>query len=109
MVEDMDGTWFCYVLRPTRPDILETGPTPEEGELTARHWEYTVGLYKEGTLALAGRTTTPGDTFATIVVRADDEAAARRIMEGDPGVAGGLFSAVLHPYELFMLQGSVEP
>ena len=31
------------------------------------------------------------------------------MMEGDPGVAEGLFGAVLHPFELFMLQGSVEP
>ena len=105
----MDGSWFCYLLRPTRPDILQTGPTPEEAALTARHWDYTVGLFRDGRLAVAGRTTSPGDAFATIVVRADDEDAARAMMEGDPGVAEGLFSAALHPFELFMLQGSVEP
>jgi hypothetical protein len=55
----MDGSWFCYVLRPTRPDILQTGPTPEESALTARHWDYTLGLFRDGRLALAGRTTTP--------------------------------------------------
>jgi uncharacterized protein YciI len=105
----MDGSWFCYVLRPTRPDILETGPTAEEAELTGRHWQYTLGLHEEGRLAVAGRTTTPGDTFAVIVVRAEDEAAARTTMEADPGVAEGLFQAVLHPFELLMLDGKLDP
>ena len=103
----MDGSWFCYVLQPTRPDILETGPTAEEAEL-GRHWQYTLGLHEEGRLAVAGRTTTGRH------VRGHRRAGRGRggrphVDGGRPRRGQGLFQAGLHPFELFMLDGKLDP
>ncbi len=94
--------WWCYLLRPTRPDILQTGPTAEEAALAAAHWAYTTELHAAGRVALAGRTVGEGDTFAVIVVSAPDEGAAAELVAAEPGVAGGLFTAELHPFELML-------
>ena len=96
-----DVRWWCYVLRPTRADILQTGPTPAEAELMAAHWAYTTELHASGRLALAGRTT-DADAFAVIIVSAPDEDAADALVAAEPGVAGGLFTAELHPFELML-------
>ena len=37
-------------------------------------------------------------TFGLVIFEADDEAAARRFMEGDPAVKAGVMLATLHPY-----------
>lgn len=70
------------------------------------HWNHTVALHDAGRLALAGRTLRPDDTFAVIVVSAPDEASAQQLVDEEPGVAGGLFTAELYPFEL-MLGGPV--
>ncbi len=41
MAASDETRWWCYLLRPTRPDILQTGPTPAEAELMGAHWAYT--------------------------------------------------------------------
>jgi uncharacterized protein YciI len=95
-------SWWCYTLRPTRADILQTGPTAAERELMDAHWAYTTELHAAGRVALAGRTTRPEDTFAVIVVSAPDEEAARRLLDAEPGVAGGLFTGELYPFDLML-------
>ena len=104
-----DQTWWCYLLRPTRADILETGPTPEEAELIGAHWAYTTELHAAGRLALAGRATGHGDAFAIIVVNAPSEDAAQQLVTAEPGVAGGLFTAELYPFELMLVGGVADP
>ena len=41
MAASDETRWWCYLLRPTRPHILQTGPTPAEAELMGAHWAYT--------------------------------------------------------------------
>jgi uncharacterized protein len=100
--------WWCYLLRPTRPDILQTGPTPAEEALMGAHWAYTTELHAAGRIALAGRTLRPDDTFAVIVVSAPDEDAATALVTAEPGVAGGLFTAELYPFELMLTGVTVD-
>ena len=85
---------YAYLLRPSRADILETGPTEEEKRLQAEHWDYTTTLHADGRLRFAGRTLTAADPVAVLVVAADDDEAARRIVAEEPGVRGGLFTLV---------------
>jgi hypothetical protein len=40
--------------------------------------------------------------FADVVFRADSEEKARAVMEGDPGVRGGIFRARLFPYQVIL-------
>jgi uncharacterized protein len=105
-----DPMWWCYLLRPTRADIIATGPTPEEAQLIGAHWAYTSELHAAGRLALAGRATgVDGDAFAIIVVNAPSEEAARQLVAAEPAVAGGVFAAELYPFELMLLGGVSDP
>jgi uncharacterized protein YciI len=98
------STVFLYTLHPTRVAMLTEGATPGEQALAARHWTYSQDLLARGVVVFAGRTLTrDGDSFATVVIRADSADAARAIMEGDPAVAGGLFRARLYPYQPMLM------
>ena len=100
---------YMYTLRPTRLAITTEGPTEAEAAIVARHWAYLQQLLARGILIFGGRTlVTNEDCFASIVFRADSEEKARAVMEADPGVQGGIFSARLFPYQV-MLMGAWSP
>ena len=103
------ATAWMYTLKPLRPAIKTEGPTPEEAPIVARHWAYLQELRSSGRLILAGRTLDLGDEgFATVIIHAPSEAAARELMNADPGIQGQVFAAQLHPYQT-LLMGSSEP
>jgi uncharacterized protein len=90
--------WLYHIV-PSRMAMLKEGPTSEEGKALQGHVKYLTELTAKGTVILAGRTQTDDDsTFGIVIFRAPDEAAARKIMEGDPAVAGGVMKAKLFPY-----------
>ena len=95
---------FLYTLRPLRLAMLTEGPTPEEQALAGQHWEYSIDLLKRGILSFAGRTTLPdADCFAIAVIRAGSEREADSIMNADPAVAGGVFTAKLYPFQPMLM------
>ena len=100
---------FLYTLHPARIAMLTEGPTAEEQTLAGAHWAYTQELLARGVLFFAGRTLT-GDvnTFAIVAIRAPSIEAARTIVEGDPAVAGGMFTTQLLPFQP-MLMGAWPP
>jgi uncharacterized protein YciI len=103
------GTVFLYTLHPARVAMLTEGPTAEEQALAAEHWAYSQKLLAGGSVVFAGRTLTrDADSFATVVIRAESEDAARAVMEGDPAVKGGVFQGRLFPYQP-MLMGEWPP
>ena len=92
---------FMYILRVTRPELLTAGPTDEEAAVIARHEAFLTELRDAGNLVLAGRTSAPDyGTYAVIVLRAESEAAARRIVSGDPVVAERVMRAELDAYRV---------
>ncbi|MDB4950567.1 MAG: YCII-related protein [Gemmatimonadetes bacterium] len=100
---------FLYTLHPVRTAMLTEGPTPEEQALAGQHWAYSTQLLAAGTIIFAGRTLTrDADSFASVVIRAESEDAARAVMEDDPAVRGGVFRARLFPYQP-MLMGAWPP
>lgn len=96
---------FIYVLKPARLAMLTEGPTPEEVETVSRHFAYFQDLTAKGVMILMGRTQNNDEsTFGIAVFEAEDESAARQIMENDPAVQGGVMTATLYPYKIALMR-----
>lgn len=95
---------FIYVLKPTRLEML-TEATSEEVETVSRHFKYFQDLTEKGVMILMGRTQNKDEsTFGIAIFEAEDESAARRIMENDPAVMGGVMRATLYPYRIALMR-----
>ncbi|MEO7841397.1 MAG: YciI family protein, partial [Anaerolineales bacterium] len=92
---------FIYFLKPARPGMVTDGPTPEEAETVSRHFAYLSDLTDKGVIILVGRTQNDDEsTFGIAIFEAEDKSAARKIMEADPALAGGVMRATLYPYKV---------
>jgi uncharacterized protein YciI len=90
---------FIYVLRLVPRLYADSAWTKEDNAALQRHFVRFQQAAKSGQLILAGRTSEPGDkTFGIAIFEAADEDAARKFMQEDPAVAGGLMTAELHPF-----------
>jgi uncharacterized protein len=90
---------FIYVLRLVPRLYSDSNWTKQDNEVLERHFARFQEAAKSGQLILAGRTKEPGDnTFGIAIFEASDEMAARKFMQADPAVAGGLMTAELHPF-----------
>ncbi len=97
---------WLYYLKPARLGMLTEGPTPEEAEIVSRHFAYLQDLTEKRIMILMGRTQNSDEsTFGICIFEAEDESAARKIMEADPAVAGGVMRAVLYPYKIALMRG----
>jgi uncharacterized protein len=93
---------WLYVLTPPRQTFRDD-MTDAESEIMSRHFRYLQGLLEQGALVLAGPSLSP--LFGISIFEADDEAAARAVMESDPAVSSGLQTAELHPFRVSLLRG----
>jgi uncharacterized protein YciI len=100
-------TQWLYRIVPARPEMV-VDATPDEQRIVGAHFDYLVELRDRGTLILAGRTQEAEGTFGITIFEADDEAAARAVMEADPAVAAGLFVASLHPYRIAVTRDGLD-
>ena len=90
---------FIYVLHLVPRLHADANWMPQDENVLQRHFVRFQEAIKSGQLILAGRTSEPGDkTFGIAIFQAKDEAAARKFMEEDPAVAGGVMTAELHPF-----------
>ncbi|HEY7000696.1 MAG TPA: YciI family protein [Candidatus Udaeobacter sp.] len=90
---------FIYVLKLVPRLYVDSAWTKEDNAVLDRHFTRLQEATKSRQLILAGRTSEPGDkTFGIAIFEAPDENAARKFMEEDPAVAGGLMTAELHPF-----------
>jgi uncharacterized protein len=93
--------WLC-VIRPPRVTFMEDA-TPEEQEIMREHFEYLKSLLEAGKLILAGPSLEP--PFGIIVLEAESEDEARRLVAADPSVAAGIQMPELHPFRASLLRG----
>jgi uncharacterized protein YciI len=77
--------------------------TPAEQDVMRDHFEYLKSLLQQGKLVLAGPSLDP--PFGIIVLEAETEDEARRLVEADPSVAAGLQTPELHPFRASLLRG----
>jgi uncharacterized protein YciI len=90
---------FIYVLRLVPRLHADSAWTEEDEAVLKRHFTRFQEAIKSGQLILAGRTSESGDkTFGIAIFEAPNEDAARKFMQEDPAVAGGLMTAELHPF-----------
>ncbi len=94
--------WIYFIHAP-REDFATT-MTPEEIAVWGVHFERFERLLREGTIILVGPTLGPVNT-GICVFEAPDEAAARRIMDEDPVIAGGFARGELRPFRVSLLRG----
>ena len=94
--------WIYFIHAP-REDFAATMTVEEQDAWTA-HFARLQRLLAEGVLVLAGPTLGRVNT-GIAVFEAPDEAAARRLMEEDPAIAGGFATGELRPFSVALLRG----
>jgi uncharacterized protein YciI len=94
---------WIYFVHPPREDFAASMTTEEE-LVWREHFSRLQELLDEGILILAGPTLGRVNTGVT-VFEAVDEEAARRIMTGDPVIAGGYARGELRPFRVSLLRG----
>ena len=78
-------------------------PPEELAKQVKAHLEYQIKLEKSGVMYGAGPATPPGATqaaFGLIIIRAKDEADARRIADADPMHSSGMRTYELYSWSL---------
>jgi uncharacterized protein YciI len=96
-------TGYLVMLRPTREDLMTTGPTPEEDAAIQEHFVRLQELAREGVVLFAGPCT-DGVGPGIVLIEAASEAEAQTLMSDDPAVAAGVMSATLHPINFSLLR-----
>ena len=92
---------WIYVVRPARPDFVKTKTSAEE-KLVAKHFDYLTDLLHASKLILAGPCL--DGAFSLVILRVENEAEARALVAQDPAVAGGIFTADLHPFRVSLYE-----
>jgi uncharacterized protein YciI len=95
------ASWL-YILRPPRQTFSDD-MTEDEREIAQAHVAYLRKLLDDGRLILAGPSLSP--LFGIVVLEADDEHHARRIVSADPFVSSGLQTVELSPFRVSFLRG----
>jgi len=94
---------WIYFIHPPRERFIET-ITEAEADIMGVHRAHLAELHASGVLTLAGPTFGSVNT-GIAVIRAEDEEAARAIMESDPAFTSGLMTAELRPMRVAFLRG----
>ena len=94
---------WIYFLHAPRENFAAT-MTDEEMEVWGRHFERLQQLLKAGVLIMAGPTLGPINTGIGVFV-AEDEAAARKLMDEDPAIASGIATGELREFRVSLLRG----
>jgi uncharacterized protein YciI len=98
---------WLYYLKPARLGMVTEGATPAEEEIVGLHFAYLKDLTEKGVMVLMGRTQNNDETtFGIAIFEAENENAARSIMENDPAVKNGIMTATLYPYKVALIRKS---
>jgi uncharacterized protein YciI len=94
---------WIYFLHPPREDFAAT-MTDAERAVWGEHFVRLQQLLADGVLVLAGPTLGTINT-GICVFEAEDEDAARAIMEADPTITSGIARGELRPFRASLLRG----
>ena len=100
---------YLYRLQPTRPAMLDEGPTEREAEAVRTHFQHLKERTEAGQVLLAGRTMTTGeDAFGIVIFEAAGDDEAQAFARSDPAVAAGVMSARCWPFSLALLRSDAK-
>jgi uncharacterized protein YciI len=88
---------YLYLTHPFRHE-LAFHPTPQEGAILDEHLNYLQQAAAQGIVELAGPSL--DGVFGVVILRAENERAAKRFMDNDPVVRENLMVAELHPFKI---------
>jgi uncharacterized protein YciI len=91
---------YIYLIHPFRDGFFEA-PTQAEDTVMEEHYQYLQKATDSGTVILAGPCL--DDTFGIVILRAENETAARAFMLNDPSVQKNVMMAELHPLRVSLL------
>lgn len=94
---------WIYFIHPPRENFAAT-MTESERDVWAAHFAHLQRLLAGGTLILAGPTLGTINT-GIAVFEADDEPAARAVMESDPVIISGFATGELREFRASLLRG----
>ena len=94
---------WIYFIHPPRDNFAAT-MTEQEKQVWNVHFERFERLLREGVIVLVGPTLGEINTGIAIL-EAPDEAAARKVMNEDPVIAGGYARGELRPFRISLLRG----
>jgi len=92
---------FALLMKATGPEFARKVEEPEGKRLVAEHFKKLQILTEQGVCIFSGHTTNAGDSgFGIIVVRAESEAAAQKIIDDDDLVKAGLIRGTVFPFQV---------
>lgn len=92
---------FALLMKATGPEFARKVDEPEGKRLVAEHFKKLQTLTAQGVCIFSGHTTNAGESgFGIIVVRAESEAVAQKIIDDDDLVKAGLIRGTVFPFQL---------
>lgn len=92
---------FIYILQLKSPYEQEASWTDETRATLGRHWNYLVDLHAKNVMQVVGRTEVPIDNpenRGIAIFTAENETAAKLIMDNDPCIIEGVMEGKLFPF-----------
>lgn len=93
---------YIYLIHPFRHEFFEN-PTPQEEQVMEAHYEYLKQAVSDGKVLLAGPCI--DETFGVVVLKVENDQAARHFMLNDPSVKSNVMLAELHPMKVSLMKG----
>ncbi len=97
---------YIYILKLNAQYKKEETRNEAINEIIGAHFEYLKKHVEEGVAQLVGKTDYKNDhpdNIGMVIFLADNEAAAKEIMNNDPAVKNGIMNAILHPFRLALI------
>jgi len=91
---------FIYLIHPLRSGFFDH-PTLLEDAVMGMHFEYLKQATSQGVVLLAGPCL--DETFGVVVIRVENDAAAREFMLNDPAVKNNVMMAEIHPMKISLM------
>ena len=92
---------FALLMKATGPDFFKKVQEPDGKELVEKHFKKLQALTQQGVILFSGHTLVTDESgFGIIVVRADSEAEAQKIVDDDDLVKAGLVRGTVFPFQV---------
>jgi len=92
---------FALLMKATGPDFFKKTQEPEGKELVEKHFKKLQALTQQGVILFSGHTLVTDESgFGIIIVRAESQVEAQKIVDDDELVKAGLIRGTVFPFEI---------